>query len=562
MTTCIQCQSSFEVTDQDRAFYDKVSPVVGGKKYAIPEPTRCPSCREQLRLLWKNERKLYKRPCDLCKKSTISIYSADKPYTVYCRDCWWSDQWDPMSYGRGFNPNRPFFEQWNDLLLAVPKQAVHQNNNAENCEYTTSTTMNRNCYLISSAGHNEDCYYGIFMPRNKNCVDNAHIMDSQLLYECVDCDKGYNLAWCQNTKDCSDSRFLYDCHGSRHCFFSFGQRGKQYVFRNEQLSKGDYEKRLQAIDFTSHKIVESLKIEFQEFIKTHPRLYYEGQNNENVAASDHVFNSRNGAYLFDANNLEDCKFCSWYNDSKDSYDVYAFGYGNEKCYNSLEVGTNAMGVIGCISSWNNVADLFYCFACHSGQNLLGCVGLKQKKYCILNKQYSKEEYEKFAAQIIQSMQSAGEWGEFFHAQLSCFCYNETVANDFYPMNRDEVFARGWQWRDGVDEKPQASKVIPAKRLPDITADIPDDVLNWAIECEVTGRPFKLQAQELRFYREQGLPIPHLHPDERHRSRLTLRNPRTMFDRTCAKCAKTIKTSYSPERPEMVFCEACYLKAVY
>ncbi|MBU1934688.1 hypothetical protein KKF04_01405, partial [Patescibacteria group bacterium] len=314
MKTCKQCSAQFEVAPKDLDFYDKISPVFDGKKFSIPEPTMCPVCREQLRLLWKNERKLYKRDCDLCNKSTISIYSPDKLYPVYCYDCWWSDKWDGLEYGQEYDPGSPFFEQYKELLLKVPKLAAHQNNNAENCEYTTSTTRNRNCYLISSSGHNEDCYYGIFMPRNKNCVDCIHVMDSEKLYECVDCDRSYSLAWCQNAKDCSDSRFLYDCHGARNCFFSYGLRNKEYVFRNEELSKEEYEKKMSEIDFTSHEVVKKLKSDFQEFIKGHTRLYYDGQNNENVVASDHIFNSRNCAYCFDCNNLEDCKFCGWYND--------------------------------------------------------------------------------------------------------------------------------------------------------------------------------------------------------------------------------------------------------
>ena len=562
MKECEQCKALFDVTDQDRKFYDKVSPVFVGKKYLIPEPTLCPPCREQLRLTWKNERKLYKRSCDLCKKSIVSTFSTDKPYVVYCRECWWSDKWDPLEYGQEYDPNKSFFEQYSELLLKVPKLAIFQNNNAENCEYTTSTTRNRNCYLISSAGYNEDCYYGIFMPRNKNCVDNTHVMDSEHLYECVDCDKSYNLAYCQNVKDSSDSKFLYDCHGARDCFFSYGLRNKSYVFRNQQLDKKEYEKRISEIDFTSHKTVEKLKDEFKEFIKNHPRLFYEGQNNENVEASDHIFNSKNCAYCFDCNNLEDCKFCGWYNDSKDSYDVYAFGYGNEKCYDSLEVGTNANNILMTISSWDNSNGLIYCFACHTTQNSFGCASLHHKKYCILNKQYSSVDYEKKIAEIIENMQERGEWGDFFPSAFSHFAYNETMAQDFYPMSRDEVIARGWKWRDAKDEPPKADKVIPASKLPDRTSDIPDDVLNWALKCETTGRLYKLIPQELKFYREHHLPIPHLHPDERYRRRFLLRNPRKVYERKCSKCQVNIKTTYSPDRPEIVYCEQCYLKEVY
>ena len=562
MKTCKQCSSPFEVAPEDLKFYEKVSPVFEGKKYLIPEPDLCPSCREQLRLAWKNERKLYKHNCDLCGKATFSLYSSDKPYKVYCVDCWWSDKWDPMEYGMEFDFSRPFFEQYNELLLRVPKQALHHNNNAENCEYTTSTTRNRNCYLISSSGYNEDCYYGIFMARNKNSVDVTHIMDSELCYECVDADKGYNLSWCQNTKDCSDSRFLYDCHGCRYCFFCTGLRNKEYYIRNKPYSKKQYEKEMAGIDFTSHKTVGAIEKDFAEFKKGQPRLYYDGQNNENVVASDYIFNSKNCAYCLDANNLEDCKYCGWYNDSKDCQDVYAFGYGNEKCYDSMQIGTHCQNILMCNSSWNNISDLIYCFACHTSQNLFSCDGLKYKKYCIFNKQYKEQDYRSLVSQIIGHMQKTGEWGHFPSARYSFFAYNEAMANDFYPLSKDEAKKRGWAWKEVIDELPKVEKTIPAAKLPDKTADIPDDVLNWALKCEATGRPFKLIAQELSYYRKHSLPVPRVHPDERHRQRFELRNPRHFWVRKCDSCGKAIQTSYSPDRPEKVYCEQCYLKEVY
>jgi hypothetical protein len=79
------------------------------------------------------------------------------------------------------------------------------------------------------------------------------------------------------------------------------------------------------------------------------------------------------------------------------------------------------------------------------------------------------------------------------------------------------------------------KVIPASKLPINLTDVPDDILNWAIECEITGRPFRIIKQELEFYRKYGLPIPRRHPDQRHLDRMKLRNPRKLYDRECMKC---------------------------
>jgi hypothetical protein len=94
-------------------------------------------------------------------------------------------------------------------------------------------------------------------------------------------------------------------------------------------------------------------------------------------------------------------------------------------------------------------------------------------------------------------------------------------------------------------------------LPADIKDIPDDILNWAVECEVTSKPFRIIKQELDFYRKHSLPIPRRHPDQRHLDRMSLRNPRRLYDRSCDKCGVDIRTTYSPDRSEIVYCEGCY-----
>ena len=109
---CAQCKRSFEITDADLDFYDKVSPILGDKKYALPPPTFCPDCRRHRKLAWRNERTLYKRKCDLCKKDIIGLYPQGTKFPVYCHDCWFSDNWDPFQYGADYDFSKPFFKQF------------------------------------------------------------------------------------------------------------------------------------------------------------------------------------------------------------------------------------------------------------------------------------------------------------------------------------------------------------------------------------------------------------------------------------------------------------------
>jgi hypothetical protein len=160
------------------------------------------------------------------------------------------------------------------------------------------------------------------------------------------------------------------------------------------------------------------------------------------------------------------------------------------------------------------------------------------------------------------MKKTWEWWEFFPSSISPFWYNETVANEYFSLTKENALKKWFKWSDYESPFPKVKKIIPASKLPDNISQIPDDILNWAIECEVTKKPFRIIKQELDFYRKHNLPIPKRHPDQRHLDRMALRNPRKLFDRKCDKCWKDIKTTYSSERLEIVYCEDCYNKEVY
>ena len=88
---CQNCKKDFVIEPDDFDFYEKIK---------VPPPTFCPECRTQRKLVFRNERTLYKRKCEKCNKDLISMYRQDGPMVVYCRDCWYSDSWNPMSYGK------------------------------------------------------------------------------------------------------------------------------------------------------------------------------------------------------------------------------------------------------------------------------------------------------------------------------------------------------------------------------------------------------------------------------------------------------------------------------
>jgi len=180
--------------------------------------------------------------------------------------------------------------------------------------------------------------------------------------------------------------------------------------------------------------------------------------------------------------------------------------------------------------------------------------MKHSNHSILNKKYSPAEYEKLAAKIVEQMKNEKCYGEFFPIKYSPFSYHETTTSEYFPLTKEKVLDQNWPW---IDEKePDYSNVTR-----DISK-IPDEILNWALECKESHRLFKIQETELKFYRTMILPIPLYHPDVRHFHRLALRRPRKLHDRTCDKCHTKITSSHPTGVTERVYCEKCYLEAIY
>lgn len=543
MKPCAQCKTPFGIYTRDREFY---------KKMAVPEPTHCPLCRQQRRFAFRNERHLYRRKCDGSGKEIISMYPEGSPYRVYAQDVWWQENWDGTQYGRPFDFSRPFFEQFAELMKEVPRIAL-LNVNSENSDYCNFTGDVKNSYLIFGSVYSEDCYYG--SPYySKNCVDTLVLRECELSYECIDCRKLYNCFYCQDCNYSNDLLYCFDLQSCSDCMGCVGLRNKKYCMFNKQLTKEEYLKRRAAIDFPNPAHHAKLRTELEKLKQKTPHLDMLATKSENVSGS-HVFNSKNTFDSFFADRCEDASYCAQVVDLKDCYDNN-YTEENELCYEYLGMyGTRKTAFSLFCRHTNEVYYSDYLVNCES---MFGCTNLRNKKYCILNKQYTKKEYEELVPRIIEHMKRTGEWGQFFPISISPFAYNETVANEYFPISEQKAAENGWRWKteDAREFQPQTIQ-IPTK-----IADVKDDICYEILTCEVTGKNYRIIPQELDFYRKMKLPIPRKHPDQRHAERIAKRNPRRLWDRTCDQCKKPIRTSYSPESKWKVYCEECYLKEIY
>jgi len=224
------------------------------------------------------------------------------------------------------------------------------------------------------------------------------------------------------------------------------------------------------------------------------------------------------------------------------------------------------------SSWDDV-DCSYCDLCFTSNDLFGCIGIRSKKYCILNRQYSKEEYIELKNKIINQMKENGEWGEYVPASISMFSYNESVAQEYFPLSREEALSKGYKWYDRPKREYKITKNY--NDLPETIEEIDDSIVDEIIQCksqlsqnEIESNTecttaFKITKEELILYRKIGVPIREKCFTCRRQDRFALRSPRKLWHRLCMKegCTNEFETSYAPERPEIVYCESCYQQEV-
>ncbi|MGC9603136.1 MAG: hypothetical protein ABSF47_01545 [Minisyncoccia bacterium] len=575
---CRNCKQNFVIEPDDFGFYEKIG---------VPAPTLCPDCRYIRRLLDRNEYNFCKRKCDATQESIISIYRPDAPFPVYKQDYWRSDAWDAMEYGRDLDFNRPFFDQYEELRRLVPHLAL-VNSRSVNSEYTNQSQDNKDCYMLVTSGSNEKCMYGSWNQfKCFLCSDCYMIEQCELCYECINLKKCSKCVWIYDCSDCVEVYFSNDCRGCINCFGCVGLRKKQYCWFNTQLEKQDYERKLKEFPW-SRDAIKDMQSELMKLRLSIPVKHYHGvqiQNSsgdylENSQRAKVAFNCRDNkdtAYMQDAwQQMGDCRDCTEVIIGELSYEIQGVEAPNR--------------TIVARSCFNTITDSCYCDMCFGVRNCFGCFGLKSKEYCILNKQYSKEEYTKTKERIIAHMRKTGEWGEYFPPSVSPFAYNESMAQDYFPLSKDEALRRGYKWHDGEDSR-NYIPTMEQEALPQKIADTADSMEGEVIRCasqlsdkEKADHPgcttaFRIMPLEIGLYRKLGIPVPAKCFPCRRTDRFKLRNPRKLWHRKCqcsgaknengvyantvkhqhgdGHCPNEFETSYAPERKEIVYCESCY-----
>ncbi len=540
---CSDCKSEFKIDSGDLNLYEKVG---------IELPTLCFLCRTKLLFAFWPYGKFRKGVSDLSGESFITILPAKPRYPIFTLSEWHSDKWDPLVFGQEYIPNKSFFEQLKGLQEKVPRPHQMGSKNT-GCDWCDDVWTSKNCYLSRSMIDCEDLFYSYRNISVKNSIDMVICYDCEKSFGCANCYNSFRLFYSTHSRDCIDSYFLYDCRNCQNCFMSWNLRNKQYCIRNKQYTKEEYEKEISKIKLDSYENVQKLKEEFERIIKEEV-VHRENFNLKSYnSTGDYLSEVKDCTNCFTFSESKNCRNCVRGMSQESNIDVIG-SFQVELSGNCCSCQPSGYALKYCLNSPSRYSE--YLDQCIECEYCFGCVGLKKKKYCILNKQYTKEEYEGLKNKIISDMREQGEYGKFLPYNMAICEFNLSNSILYFPnTTKENILENNGYWAE-MDES--HIEGISALDLPDSVDETREDITTTALVCPETGWRFNISQNEYAFHKANKIPLPRHHFDVRIKNRLKYFTVLKSYPHKCFYCKVDIMAYYPPEWGyQKIACEECY-----
>ncbi len=552
--TCRISGEKFYITAEDIAFY---------KKIGVPLPTVSPHESMRKKLGFLNVYNLFYGKSAKTGKKIISAYPSSTKYQIWEYQIWNSDEFDPFAYGIDFDSNKSFFEQYTKFQLSVPRPNLEITNGV-NSDFTNGVVDVKDCYLFFDGRKSERCYYSIFTDMAKEIYNSFGQIKSEIGYDNTMVHSSYQVFFSEDSLSCVNSAFLFDCRDCTDCFMCTNLRHKKYCFYNQQLSPEKYREKMKGVNLGSRKEVKKYKKDFQNLKGS--AIHRANHNEKNTdCTGDYIKNSKNCQSCLFTTDCEDVKFLVGGSNHKYTHDTTG-GYNVSLTYNTVTWWAENTYGTKCSVLAVDLVDCEYCDLCKNCTNCFACIGLKNKQFCIFNKQYTEEEYWQKVDEIKTKMLADGEYGEFFPKELAPVPYNISVATSYGGYDDLGVVKKyGYKIEEVEEPNPDTENEITIEEVSDDIKEITDDILNKVI-IDKNGKKFRYTKEELEFHRKYNLALPTEHYSTiLARKRIALGpidfNPKY---RNCTKCGQKTQVTFPEDHldaPEKVWCEKCYNQEV-
>lgn len=588
---CKYCWDIFPVTSIEKDLLDNQR-----MKY----PEQCWTCTFRMLYSYINDKQLYHRKDTEDWKSIISVMSENYDWPVLEAEKYKKMMIDDVALKYARPIWEDIFLEFKKLYATFPKFSRMTYPALENASYSSHVGWSKNLYLSFCVFENcEDIYYSYRILWNcKNIFSSLDVSGSSQVYSSRMVANSHDISFCSNIFESTSLIFCTNMQNSSECFLCCNQVNAKYKILNTQYSEGQYKKMRQeiAMKITTPEWMREIEKRYKKFLEdtlVEPAINI--QNSEKIAG-DNIYYSKN--------NINSFKWIGNYNTVNT---ILTWNHNEDKMVyliNSIEAWQICENCIGCCSFWGNIQSIFFCntvsecnhcYYCIDIQQCEECmfsVGLRNKKYCILNKEYSKEEYFRLKEQIILRLIEKSQWGEFLWFDISTFPYNDTSGYDFFKVHT--VIFPSWekkiidpfaQWivtvfsdsfiSDAELDLGGTQKIPVQWRTKEKEINIPlgmtalysteigsidkisEDILEKAIICEETKRPFRIIQDELQFLKNKWFALPIIHHEVRREKLLQERPIWQLFLSVCDNCHKEMLSVFKTRTVYKVFCSECY-----
>jgi len=591
---CKYCDEEFALYDLEKEILDK---------HQFKYPDICPTCRFRILYSYINDKHLYHRADTSTGKNIISILNPDFPWKVIDAKVYKNLMIDDeaLIYARGLSDD--IFWDFKKLFRDFPQSSRMTYPSLENSLYASHVWWAKNLYLSFCVFEKcEDIYYSYRILGNcKTIFNSLDVSESSEIYTSRMVENSHGIYFSSNVSESNTLLFCYNMQGCSDCILSCNKINTKYSIWNKVYKEEEYKKKEKEIQETIktpkwYKIIEK---QYRDFLKKNlvePSLNI--QNSEAIAWDNIYYSSNNINSFKGIGNHNTVNTVLTGNNRKDTM---------IQLINSIEWWQHCENVIGSCSFGQGVYNLFfcntvtqskdcyYCFDIEDCEECMFSIWLRHKKYCILNKQYKKDQYFELKEKMILYLKKRWEWGRFLWFDFSPFPYNDTSSYEFWKV-KEVIYADGrketidknarwivtvesddfisnatlnlWgrekiniKWRTKNKEVNVPNGMEKVKDLENIDI-ISEDILEMAIICEKTKRPYRIIGIELEFLKKKGLPIPHIHHEIRMEKLLWERPLWELYVRKCDACEKDMLSVLKRKVEYKIYCPECYNTYMY
>ncbi len=415
--------------------------------------------------------------------------------------------------GLEYDASKSFFENIKVLMQGVHFPATILFGECENANFTDQTLSIRNWYLSYVVIRDcENILYSLSIKEHSiNVLNSFMVWDNcENIYFSKWIIKSYNIFYSKHILNSSNIRFSDNLTGCSECIFCNNLDNQSYCIENKVYAKEDYLQKKQ-----------ELLRQKDQFLWRYLKL----SNLWNNIASHDV----TGTYNINCANIQDGYYNAQINEGRNVILVW----GKEPaervydCFTNTPAETDVYGSFSvgyCQNVYNSHrvspgSNIYYCLFLENCSYCLGCIGLKNREFCILNKEYPKEERFALANKIFEKMETDGILWDAFPAELNPFYFNDTAAyliDDSF--TKEEVMKEWFLWRDDAitTDIPEGSEVLSVKDLskfqmfaPSGAREINPEILKKVIKDE-KGNCYRIVKMEYDFLMKPWLPLPELH----------------------------------------------------